>query len=562
MTATETPPEAHEKLEAHSETEPHAQSNDGLYRLIASNDHKDVGRLWIGASLFFFVLLVGLGVVNDAERISTDPEIFGSTSLAFQGWVLFRTAAIFLVVIPMFLGIATAVTPLQVGSASIAFPRLAAASFWAWFIGSIIHIISFIADGGLGPAQTTSVESTLLTMSSLGFIILAILGSSICISTTVVALRPSGMSLIEVPAFSWSMLVACSIWLVSLPVLVAGLILSYVDLQGRAFIEFGNPELLWERVEWAWAQPQVFAYAIPVLGVLAEILPVKTKSRQAARPALLGMITMFGALSFGAWAQSFYSKGADELVSSALIYDELLYILFGLAIFLPAFGAFSGAMDQARRGSFPKPDGAFIGAVSGALLLLGATVAGEARVLAGLLDLVGLDVGWSALESDGVLLSSSTGILLLVVASAMASAIGALVFWAPKIFGGYAIEPLAMLGAMAMLGGGAAAGVANMVSAFAGQPDDVRFVTDVSGIIATMNLVSAVGVGLIGAGALATILAIIPASRSGETLPDDPWDGHTLEWASPSPPPAGNFIEPVGVVRSAEPMLDEIEEVI
>ncbi len=562
MTATETPPEAHEHVEEHNGSEVSSDANDGLYKLVASNDHKDVGRLWIGASLLFAVAILALGIVNNIERISVDPDLFGSVSRAFQSWVLFRTAAIFLVVIPMFIGIATVVTPLQVGSASIAFPRLAAASFWGWLFGSVIHIVSFLADGGLGPAQTTSVESTLLTMTSLGFIIVALLGGSICIATTVVALRPTGMALIDVPAFSWSMLVACSIWLVSLPVLIASLILGYVDLQGRAFVDFGNPELLWQRVEWAWGQPQVFAYAIPVLGVLAEIVPVKSQSRQAARPVLLGMITAFGALSFGAWAQSFYSKGADENVNSALIYDELLYVLFGIAIFLPAFGAFSGAMDQLRRGTFPmKPDGALFSAMFGAFALLGAIIAGELRVLAGLLDLVGVDPSWSALDSaDGVLLSSSSAILTMVIAAAMASAAGALIYWGPKIFGGYVVEPLGILAGLLLLGGGVAVGIADMASAFAGNPDDPRFVTDVDGIVSTMNVLAVAGVALMTVGVIATIVAVLPAARSTELLPDDPWDGHTLEWAAPSPPPSGNFVEPIPVVRSPEPMLDEIGE--
>lgn len=562
MTATETQLEAHDDIDEAHEAEMGAASGDGLYRLIASNDHKDIGRMWIGMSLLFFVGLAALGVVNEIERISVDEQIWGSITRAFQSWVLFRTGVIFMVVIPMFIGLATVVTPLQVGSAAIAFPRLAAASFWGWLFASVVHIISFLADGGLGPAQTTSQQSTLLTMTSLSFMIIALLGASVTIATTIVALRPTGMTLIDVPAFSWSMLVACSIWLLSLPVLISNMILAYVDLQGRPFIDLGDPDLLWPRLEWAWSQPQVFAYAIPVLGILADVMPVQTKSRQAGRPVLLGMIGVFGVLSFGAWAQSFWSKGGDPAFENGnFIYEETLYILFGLLIFLPAFGAFSGAMDQIRRGSAPaKPGGALAGAVMGALILLGATVAGEARVLAGLLDLIGVDLSWSALETDGVLLSSSTGILLMVVAAAMASAIGGLVHWAPKIFGGYAVDPLAALGALALLAGGVAAGLGNIISAFDGQPDDIRFVDNVDGLISTMNVLSTVGVALMAAGALATIGAILPAAASKETLPDDPWDGHTLEWAAPSPPPIGNFVEPVGVVRSPEPLLDEIEE--
>ncbi len=562
MTATETAVEAHEDIGESQEAETAVATGDGLYRLIASNDHKDVGRMWIAMSLLFFVALAALGVVNNIERISADPQIWGSISRAFQSWVLFRTGIIFMVVVPMFIGLATVISPLQVGSAAIAFPRLAAASFWGWLFASIVHVVSFLADGGLGPAQTTSQQSTLLTMTSLSFMIIALLGASVSIATTIVALRPTGMTLIEVPAFSWSMLVATSIWLLSLPVLISNMIIAYVDLQGRPFIDLGDPDLLWPRLEWAWSQPQVFAYAIPVLGILADILPVQTKSRQAGRPVLLGLIGVFGVLSFGAWAQSFWSKGADPaFVDGNFIYEELLYILFGLLIFLPAFGAFSGAMDQIRRGSAPKPGGALTGAVMGALILLAATIAGEVRVLAGLLELIGVDPSWSALESDGVLLSSSTGILVLVVASAMASSIGALVHWAPKIFGGFAVEPLAVLGALAIFAGGLAAGLGNLVSAFDGQADDIRFVDEVDGLIGTMNVVSTAGLALMAAGALATIGSVLAAITSKETLSDDPWGGHTLEWAAPSPPPVGNFVEPVGVVRSPEPMLDEIGEV-
>lgn len=564
MTATETPAEVHENIDEAHEVDAGASTGDGFYKLIASNDHKDVGRMWIGMSLIFFLALAVLGVVNNIERIAVDPQIWGSVSRAFQGWVLFRTAAIFMVVIPMFIGLATVITPLQVGSAAIAFPRLAAASFWGWLFASIIHIISFLADGGLGPAQTTSQESTLLTMTSLSFMIIALLGASVSIATTVVALRPTGMALIDVPAFSWSMLVATSIWLVSLPVLISNMILAYVDLQGRPFLDLGNPDLLWDRLEWAWSQPQVFAYAIPVLGILADIMPVQTKSRQAGRPVLLAMIGAFGALSFGAWAQSFWSKGADPILlerGGQLIYQEWLYTLFGLLIFIPAFGAFSGAMDQIRRGSFPKPNGALIGAVTGALGLLGAIVIGELRVLGSLLNLIGFDPSWSALQSNGVLLSSSTGILVMVVAASMTAALGGLVYWAPKIFGGYAVDPLALLGAMTLLGGGMMAGVGNLIAAFDGQPDDIRFVDNVDGLISTMNVMSTVGLALMAVGALAMIGSALSAGASKETISDDPWGGHTLEWAAPSPPPIGNFVEPIGVVRSPEPVLDEIEEV-
>jgi cytochrome c oxidase subunit 1 len=37
---------------------------------------------------------------------------------------------------------------------------------------------------------------------------------------------------------------------------------------------------------------------------------------------------------------------------------------------------------------------------------------------------------------------------------------------------------------------------------------------------------------------------------------DDPWLGHTLEWATSSPPPALNFERPLPPIRSYAPLLD------
>ncbi len=548
MTATDTHTEIH--VDDYGALEP--ASGDGLYRLVASNDHKMVGRLWIGTSLLFLLATMILGVVANIERLSLDEiDVYDDVTTYFQGWILFRTAAIFMVAVPLFIGIATVITPLQVGSASIAFPRLAAASFWSWFVASGIHIASFLADGGFGPTVGTRSEATLLSIVSLGMMIVAILAASVCIATTVIALRPAGMTLLRVPAFTWSMLVATSVWLFSLPVLVANLIYAYVDLQGRTPISFGDPDRIWASINWAWSQPQIYAYAIPVLGVLGEIVPVSAKHRQANRDVVLTLIGLFGALSFGAWAQHALSRGADAAFEDGnYIYDEFLYVGFGVVIILPVLGVLGGAADTLRRGSLPKLTGALIGALAGALMLLGAVVAGALRVIP----------LWDALHEDNVLLSSATAQLTMVLAAVIASSIGALTYWSPKIFGGYVRDPLSMVASMAILGGGVLAGVADMVSAFLGQPD-VSITPASESAVETMNLLAVMGFAMIVVGVVMLLGALIPAARSDEELPDDPWDGHTLEWAAPSPPPTGNFVEPIELIRSSEPLLDEFEEV-
>jgi heme/copper-type cytochrome/quinol oxidase subunit 1 len=51
------------------------------------------------------------------------------------------------------------------------------------------------------------------------------------------------------------------------------------------------------------------------------------------------------------------------------------------------------------------------------------------------------------------------------------------------------------------------------------------------------------------------IVAALAAPVRRRTVADDPWDGHTLEWATSSPPPVGNFAA-VPEVTSEAPLYD------
>ena len=74
--------------------------------------------------------------------------------------------------------------------------------------------------------------------------------------TTVLGLRTEGMTLDRVPTFSWSMLVAGSIWVLTLPVLAGNLLLIYVD-SDHSLVSFGVPlERLATQLRWIFVQPE------------------------------------------------------------------------------------------------------------------------------------------------------------------------------------------------------------------------------------------------------------------------------------------------------------------
>jgi cytochrome o ubiquinol oxidase subunit 1 len=547
MTAIETETESHGADAVNSDA-----SGDALYEVLASNDHKMVGRRFILASLGMLVGVGIVGIMSEFERSSLGGfSVLGDIATYIQTFAFVRAGGVLLVAMPLFIGIALATVPLQVGAPAVAFPRLAAASFWAWLVGAGIFIASFLADGGFGPGEGTANDATLLTITSTGMIIAALLAACVCIATTVIALRPAGMTLMRVPMFSWSMLVATTVWLLSMPVLMGNLVLIYADLQGRAPIAFGRPATIWSQVEWAFQAPQILAFAIPVLGVAADVLPVSAKVRQGQRAVVQTLIGLFGAVSFGAWAQHAFSRGVDPAFTNGnLIYEEALYFFFALAAFAVALAAFGGILDNFRRGSMPKISMALVGSVTGLLLLLVGAAVGLIRVLPF------LDV----LHDEQVLLSSTGSQYKFLLAAVVASAIGAIAWWSPNIFGGYAVEGLGLLAVLTVLLFAVLSGLSDLITAFLGQAD-ISVSSSVDDGVEALNVISSIGMIALTVAGLALLGSAFGAFRSSEVLPDDPWEGHTLEWAAPSPPPVGNFIEPINVIESPEPLLDELEEV-
>jgi cytochrome c oxidase subunit 1 len=76
------------------------------------------------------------------------------------------------------------------------------------------------------------------------------------------------------------------------------------------------------------------------------------------------------------------------------------------------------------------------------------------------------------------------------------------------------------------------------------------------------NLISTIGAGVLGVGAVVFVVNFVVSLRRPRWAPPDPWGGHSLEWATTSPPPRFNFTaeHPVPPIRSYSPLLDLREE--
>jgi heme/copper-type cytochrome/quinol oxidase subunit 1 len=323
----------------------------------------------------------------------------------------------------------------------------------------------------------------------------------------------------------------------TIPDLLTGELLAYLDLR-YGQVAFATSGTLFQRFQWVFDQPQVYALAIPVLGVVAEIVPVSTGVVQRGRAALYGGIAGFGILAFGAWAQPSYDPS---------ILEDAPYIVAAFAIGLPLLAVVGGLADSARQGR-PKLRPALFLAVLGTLLLLAAVAAGAAGVIDGF-DLLG--TSWQ------------TGHLDLVFAASLLGGAAGLAWWAPKIWGRHVPAGAALLGGLAIAGGGLLAAVTKGIAGALDQPSfPFAGGFEVEDSFETLNLISAIGSIVLALGAVLVVLGLLRAGMGTSTDDDvdDPWGGQTLEWSTTSPPPAGNFAEPVPEVTSATPLVAGDEE--
>jgi cytochrome c oxidase subunit 1 len=77
-----------------------------------------------------------------------------------------------------------------------------------------------------------------------------------------------------------------------------------------------------------------------------------------------------------------------------------------------------------------------------------------------------------------------------------------------------------------------------------------------------LNTVSTIGAWVIALSVVVFLVNVALTWLRGEPAGADPWEAHTLEWATTSPPPRHNFTAALPPVRSNAPLLDLREEAI
>jgi cytochrome c oxidase subunit 1 len=458
---------------------------------------------------------------------------------------------IYLFVTPMAIAMALYLVPLQIGALRVAGPRCVLCGFWIWLFGGLTMQSGWLAADGAGrdgwfsyvplsnSANTPGVGQDLWTLG----VILAAIGMTImggCVLATIARHRAPGMALLRMPVFTWTSLVTVLMVVGAFPVLVLAMTLLYIDRTTGANIYTGfSGAIDYQDLFWFFGHPVVYVMFFPYLGAAAEAVAVSAHRRWFGYKAFVASIMAFAALSMSVWAHHMFTTGGVTnqyfaFTSTALVipagieYFDMAGTLMGGSIVLRCSMLFALTFFLQF----------LIGGVSGIF------------VASPVLDYQANDSYMIVAHFHYTLFAGSVFAFFAGV-----------YHWFPKVTGAFLRERLGKLQLALMIVGTNLTFFPMFILGQDGMPRRISRYPQHPGWEA-LNRLETIGAGFIAVGIAVFLVNVWVSLRTREPAPADPWLGHTLEWATTSPPPPLNFERPLPPIRSYAPLLDLREEAI
>jgi cytochrome c oxidase subunit I+III len=409
-------------------------------------------------------------------------------------------------------------------------------SYWFYLFGGFGMVLSFLLGGPdtgwtLYSPQTACSDPLCaspglnIAVGALALLVASITMGSVNFIVTMFKMRAPGMKLKHMSMFPWAMLVTIFMMLYAFPSLLAGLVLLFSDRTFPARLVYlssaqnGNvPSLLWDDVFWFFGHPEVYIVLFPAIGVIGEILPTFTRRPLYGAKYVALSIIAAAVISFIVWGHHMFITGVSPLSTE-------LFTVTTIAVSLP-FDIITISMIE----TFFH---AKIRLLTPALFAIGSIFL---FVIGGI---TGVFLASIALDTQlrGTYFVVAHFHYIMVGAGIM-GLIGGLYYWFPKISGHMYDERL---------------GKIHFILSFIGinvlyfpmfflldMPRRVYTYTPDTGW-GLLNGLATIGGFIFGLAQLLLLANLGRSIRLGPLAGPNPWNGSTLEWAVPSPPPMHNF---------------------
>ena len=301
-------------------------------RWFMSVNHKDIGILYIFTASLLGIISVAFTMYMRLELMDPGVQYMLDENGDPNGhlWNVLITGhgilMMFFVVIPLlFGGFGNYFMPLMIGAPDMAFPRMNNLSFWMFFAGATLAVMSVFMPGGNGqagsgvgwvlyaPLSTTeqgySMDLAIFAVHLSGAS--SILGA-INMITTFLNMRAPGMTLFKVPLFAWSIMVTAMLILLALPVLAGAITMLLTDRNfGTAFFDAANggDPVLYQHILWFFGHPEVYIIIVPAFGIISHVISTFSKKPIFGYLGMVWAMIGIGVLGFVVWAHHMYTVG-------------------------------------------------------------------------------------------------------------------------------------------------------------------------------------------------------------------------------------------------------------
>jgi len=512
-----------------------------LWRVwITSVDHKKIGVMYLVVS--FLMLFKGVfdAVMLRFQQVTSIGNLHGYLEPSHYQQVVTAhgTTMIFFVAMGVVFGLVNIILPLQIGARDVAFPFLNSLSFWIFTSGAMFIMVSLLIGdfsgagwvaypplSGIKYNPGVGVDYWLWSVAISG---VGTLLSGINFIVTIFKMRCPGMTLMRMPIFVWSSLCSMVLIVLAFPILTATTTMLTCDrLLGMHFFtsEMGGNPMMYVNLIWAWGHPEVYILILPFFGVFSEVVATFSQKRLFGYVSMVWALVVITFLSFIVWLHHFFTMGAGANVNAFFgVMTMVIAVPTGVKVFNWLFTSYEG------RVQFTVPMLWFLG------FIFIFTTGGMTGVLMSIAPVdfqmhnsLFLIAHFHSMVIGGVLFGfwagftywfpKITGFLLDV-------RLGIWAFWFWFVGFLLAFMPLYVLGLM-----GATRRLDHFSESLGWTP---LFVV---AAIGSMFILTGIGFHS------AQIFISIKHRRKNIDVTGDPWNGRTLEWSVPSPPPFYNFAE-------------------
>lgn len=496
-------------------------------------DHKKIGMMYLIASLLM-LFRGGVDALLMRAQLAMPNVHFLQAEHYNEVFTTHGTIMILFMAMPMMFGLFNMVVPLQIGARDVAYPYLNAVSFWLFFFGAMLFNISFVI-GGSPDAGWLSYPPLSELSGSPGvgqnFYIWGIqisgigsLATGINFIVTILKMRAPGMKMMKMPMFTWSVFSSSIIIIFAFPILTVTLALLFIDrfLGGHLFtMDGGGNPMMYVNLIWMWGHPEVYIVVLPAFGIFSEIVATFSRKRIFGYKSMVFALMSISILSFFTWVHHFFTMGAGADVNVFFaIATMAIGIPTGAKVFNWLFTMFRGRirLEQPMLWTLAFIPCFVVGGATGVMLAVAPAdyqyhnsyflIAHFHQVLIG-----------------GVVFGYLAGIY----------------YWWPKLFGFKLNERLGKWAFWLWNIGFYVCFMPQYALGFMGMTRRVyTYGWDLGW--GPLNLVSTIGAFLMGIGFVFQVWQILYSVKYGERdTTGDPWNGRTLEWSIPSPPPMYNF---------------------